>query len=141
MRISLKGVMAHPWVTCSGSTALRTVRWMLLCPTTHCQSCGCRPRRLRPTLGTELVLSDGLLSYHFLRQNTTNDSRIAHQVRELVEEEAASNSCSTVLGSSGARNGSGGHRLPDMMSTMNVVDALPQVRWAAEALLAALGCH
>lgn len=52
-------------------------------------------------------------------------------MRELLEEEAASNSCSTVLGSSGARNGSGGHRLPDMMSTMNVVDVLPQVRGAA----------
>jgi hypothetical protein len=26
VRISLKGVMAHPWVTCSGSAALRTVR-------------------------------------------------------------------------------------------------------------------
>jgi hypothetical protein len=50
-----------------------------------------------------------------------------HQVREIVEEEAASNSGSTVLGSSGGRNGSGGHRLPDMMSTMNVVDVLPQV--------------
>ena len=67
--------------------------------------------------------------------------KFPHQVRELVEEEAASNSCSTVLGSSGPRNGSGGHRLPDMMATMNVVDVLPQVRWAAEALLATLGRH
>jgi hypothetical protein len=31
IRIPLKGVMAHPWVTCGGSTALRTV-WRISSP-------------------------------------------------------------------------------------------------------------